>query len=220
MANENTLTAVQVAPSIPSAQLEIQPQNSENSLDNILIGAKLRHARMLLKLRLKDVAASVGCSESMLSKVENDQVKPSLKILHRLAAELNTSIGALFSNIDDASRVVMRRHERPVIRTNVIGRPKAAGVRLECLVPDPANRLLYGSIHIVEPGGGSEGYIEHRGEEIGYLLEGELILTVDGTKYHLYSGDSFFFDSSLPHGYMNPGEVTTKVVWINTPPTF
>jgi transcriptional regulator with XRE-family HTH domain len=220
MANENILTAVQVAPSIPSAQPEVQPQSSENSLDNILIGAKLRHARMLLKLRLKDVAASVGCSESMLSKVENDQVKPSLKILHRLAAELNTSIGALFSNIDDANRIVMRRHERPVIRTNVIGRPNAAGVRLECLVPDPANRLLYGSIHIVEPGGGSEGYIEHKGEEIGYLLEGELLLTVDGTQYHLYSGDSFFFDSSLPHGYKNPGEVTTKVVWINTPPTF
>lgn len=220
MANENIQTAVQVAQPTPSAQLEVQPQNSENSLDNILIGAKLRHARMLLKLRLKDVASSVGCSESMLSKVENDQVKPSLKILHRLAAELNTSIGALFSNIDDANRIVMRRHERPVIRTNTIGRPNAAGVRLECLVPDPANRLLYGSIHIVEPGGGSEGYIEHRGEEIGYLLEGELLLTVDGTQYHLYSGDSFFFDSSLSHGYKNPGEVTTKVVWINTPPTF
>ena len=219
MSNENTLTAVQAAQPIRS-QPEVQAPGSESSLDNILIGAKLRHARMLLKLRLKDVAASVGCSESMLSKVENDQVKPSLKILHRLAAELNTSIGALFSNIDDANRVVMRRHERPVIRTNTIGRPNAAGVRLECLVPDPANRLLYGSIHIVEPGGGSEGLIEHRGEEIGYLLEGELLLTVDGVQYHLYSGDSFFFDSSLAHGYKNPGEVTTKVVWINTPPTF
>lgn len=189
--------------------------------EDLLIGAKLRHARMVQKLRLKDLAERVGCSESMLSKVENDQVRPSLKILHRIAAELHTSIGALFSEGGgDHNKVVMRRGERPIIRTDVIGRPTAAGVRLESLVPDPESRLLYGSIHIVEPGRGSEGDIQHKGEEIGYLLEGELDLSVDGVTYHLSAGDSFFFDSSLPHGYKNPGHITTKVVWINTPPTF
>ncbi len=195
-------------------------RNHASSEDDLQIGAKLRHARMVQQLRLKDLAERVGCSESMLSKVENDQVRPSLKILHRLAAELNTSIGALFSGGGDRNKIVMRRSERPIIRTNVIGRPTAAGVRLECLVPDPENRLLYGSIHIVEPGGGSGGDIQHKGEEIGYLLEGELDLTVDGTTYRLLPHDSFFFDSSLPHRYKNPGQVTTKVVWINTPPTF
>lgn len=190
------------------------------SFDDLQIGAKLRHARKIQGLRLKDLAEKVGCSESMLSKVENEQVKPSLKILHALASELQTSIGALFSGVNDDDRVVMRRSERPIIHTNAIGRPESAGVKLECLVPDPANRLLYGSIHIVEPGGGSEGFIEHKGEEIGYLLEGELELTVDGETYHLYQGDSFFFRSNLPHGYRNPGKVTTRVIWVNTPPTF
>lgn len=209
-----------VAPEMAyEADASADPQT--RSVDDLQIGAKLRHARMVQKLRLKDLAERVGCSESMLSKVENDQVRPSLKILHRLAAELSTSIGALFSEGGhDRNKVVMRRGERPIIRTNVIGRPTSAGVRIECLIPDPESRLLYGSIHIVEPGGGSEGDIQHVGEEIGYLLEGELDLTVNGTTYHLNTGDSFFFDSSLPHGYRNPGKVTTKVVWINTPSTF
>jgi transcriptional regulator with XRE-family HTH domain len=207
----------------PGAPIKNEPADSamqSRRSDDLQIGGKLRHARMVRKLRLKDLAERVGCSESMLSKVENDQVRPSLKILHRIAAELNTSIGALFSGADDRNKVVMRRSERPVIRTNVIGRPGAAGVRLECLVPDPENRLLYGSIHVVEPGGGSEGAIEHQGEEIGYVLEGELDLTVDSETFHLFPGDSFFFDSSLPHGYRNPGQLTAKVIWINTPPTF
>jgi len=189
-------------------------------IDDLQIGAKLRHARKVQGLRLKDLALAVDCSESLLSKIENEQVKPSLKILHRVATELQTSIGALFSGASNSKRVVMRRTERPVIRTNAIGRPDSAGVRLECLIPDPADRLLYGSIHIVEPGGGSEGFIEHKGEEVGYVLEGELDLVVDGTTYHLDTGDSFFFDSNLPHGYRNPGDVVTRVIWVNTPSTF
>ena len=194
--------------------------DSSKSIDDLQIGAKLRHARMVQKLRLKDLSEKIGCSESLLSKVENDQVRPSLKILHRLAAELNMSIGVLFSGADDQNKIVMRRDERPIIRTNAVGRPASSGVRLECLVPDPSNRLLFGSVHVVEPGAGSVGLIDHKGEEIGYLLEGELELTVGGVSYHLYPGDSFFFDSTLPHGYTNPGLVTARVVWINTPSTF
>jgi len=209
------------APAEPKPPASVADDSATfKNIEDLQIGVKLRHARKIQGLRLIDLAKTIGCSESLLSKVENEQVKPSLKILHRLASELHTSIGALFSGSSTDNRVVMRRTERPIIRTNAIGRPDSAGVRLECLIPDPANRLLYGSIHIVEPGGGSEGFIQHKGEEVGYVLEGELELTVDGTSYHLFPGDSFFFDSNLPHGYRNPGRVTTRVVWVNTPSTF
>lgn len=186
----------------------------------VQIGAKLRHARKVQGLRLRDVAAVIGCSESMLSKVENDRVMPSVKVLHRLAAALQTSISELFVAPGQDDAIVMRQHERPIIRTHAIGRGAAPGVHLESLVPPTGGRLLYGSIHIVEPMGESGGAIEHKGEEIGYVLEGELELTVDGKTYHLDQGDSFCFDSSLPHCYSNPGSTTTKVLWINTPPTF
>jgi transcriptional regulator with XRE-family HTH domain len=189
-------------------------------IDGLQIGAKLRHARRMRGMRLKELAARVGCSESMLSKVENEQVRPSLKMLHRVASELDTSIGALFSGAGHGDEIVMRRADRPVISTKAIRRDGAAGVRLECLLPDPVDKLLYASIHVVEPGGGSEGSIEHQGEEVGYVLEGELELIVDGKTYHLYPGDSFFFKSNLPHGYRNVGTTTTRVVWVNTPSTF
>jgi transcriptional regulator with XRE-family HTH domain len=190
------------------------------ALADLQIGAKLRHARRMRGLRLKELAERVGISESMLSKVENEQVKPSLKTLHKLAAELHTTIGALFGGVSHDSGIVMRRADRPSIGTKSVGREGAAGVRLECLLPDPIDKLLYASIHVVEPGGGSEGSIEHQGEEVGYVLEGELELIVDGKSYHLHEGDSFFFRSNLPHGYRNPGRKQTRVVWVNTPSTF
>ena len=63
-------------------------------------------------------------------------------------------------------------------------------------------------------------YLVHSGEEIGYVLEGEIELTVDGHKYRAKMGDSFHFRSELPHGYRNVGPTPARILWINTPPTF
>ncbi len=53
------------------------------------LGTRLRHARKVRKLRLKDVARFVNCSESLLSKIECNKLAPSLHMLHRIAAVLN-----------------------------------------------------------------------------------------------------------------------------------
>lgn len=191
----------------------------DSSTETPKIGLKLRRARMLRGHRLRELAEKVGCSESFLSKIENNKVRPSLRMLHKIASELDTSIGLLFTEQD--TRVILRKGTRQIIdaggsnqrRTNV-------GVKLEWLIPYPLSALLSGSIHIVEPGGGSEGLIAHSGEEVGYVLEGRFELTVGKEIFLLEAGDSFFFPSDILHGYRNPGKVTTRVIWINTPPTF
>lgn len=188
-----------------------------NPFDDLQIGAKLKHARRLKGLLLKQLADAVGCTESFLSKVENDKVRPSLQTLHAIVSQLDTSIGELFSPTASERAQIMRKHERPRIATFP---RKGPGVTIESLVPSSTLQLLYGSIHVVAPGGSSEGLISHQGEEIGYLIEGELELQVGDQRYHLQAGDSFFFASILPHGYRNPGTTEARIVWINTPPTF
>ncbi len=191
---------------------------SEVSTRVLRIGAKVRQARKLRGLRLREVADRVGCSESLLSKIENDKARPSLEVLHRIVSELGISIGSLFTEAGTAPEIVMRAGERPIIGVHTSKR--AEGLMLESLVPESGTRLLNGSIHIVMPGGGSEGSIAHEGEELGYILIGELELTVDGETYRLVPGDSFFFRSDLAHGYRNPGDEETRILWVNTPPTF
>ena len=192
-------------------------QTDPNPFTDLQIGAKLRHARRLKGLLLKQLADAVGCSESFLSKVENDKVRPSLQTLHAIVSLLDTSISELFSPTANERVHVMRQHERPRITTSP---RKGPGVTIESLLPSATLQLLYGSIHVVAPGGSSEGQISHKGEEIGYVIEGELELGVGEERYLLQAGDSFFFASILPHGYRNPGTTQTRVVWINTPPTF
>ena len=94
------------------------------------------------------------------------------------------------------------------------------GIKLERLIPYSHSYLLQGNIHHIATGGRSDGNIVHSGEEVGYVLEGEIELTVDGRRYRAKAGDSFHFRSELPHGYRNVGAKPARVIWINTPPTF
>jgi transcriptional regulator with XRE-family HTH domain len=141
------------------------------------LGAKLRHRRKLLGLTLSAVAKAAGCSESMVSKIETDRVNPSLTMLRRLTAALDINVAKLFTDAP-VEGVVSRYGERPRIDTDALRRGDQ--VSLERLVPYHDGALLQANIHIIGPGGSSDGQITHVGEEMGYLLEGQLELAVDG----------------------------------------
>jgi uncharacterized cupin superfamily protein len=64
------------------------------------------------------------------------------------------------------------------------------------------------------------GAMRHEGDEVGYVLEGRLELSIDDKLHALGPGDSFAFPSNLAHTYRNPGTEVTRVIWVNTPPTF
>jgi transcriptional regulator with XRE-family HTH domain len=183
-------------------------------------GGRLRHARLMKGMSLKKVAELAGCTESFLSKVENEKVNPSLTMLHRIVAVLDVNMAALFAQGDVKAGpvTVMRAGERPLMNMDRVRR--GPGIQLERLVAYPEACLLQANIHRVAPKGSTEGWIEHRGEELGYVVSGRLELTVDGVSQTVSEGDSFFFQSNLSHGYRNPGSVEAVVVWVNTPPTF
>ncbi len=187
-------------------------------LDIKVIGQRLRHIRQVKRLRLKDVAQTIGCSESMLSKIECGKAKPSLDMLHKMAMALDTSIGALFNAPAFGDLVIYPRGQRQTIK--IASNHDDQAIRLERLVPFASDRALSGNIHVVMPGASNGGAIKHEGEEVGYVVTGSLELTVADETFMLNAGDLFFFRSDLPHSYRNCGAEIVRVVWINTPPTF
>lgn len=181
------------------------------------LGVKLKHARMVVGMTLKELADKAQCSESMLSKVENDKAAPSFGMLHRVATVLGTNIAELYSAPSNEGKIVLRASERPLLMTDNLRTGK--GIQMERLIPYSREHLLQGNIHRIAPGGGSEA-ISHAGEEIGYVLEGEIELVIDGKRHRAKAGDSFHFRSELPHSYRNVGGRAARVLWISTPPTF
>ena len=91
---------------------------------------------------------------------------------------------------------------------------------MERVIPYEKGRLLQSNIHIIEPGGSSFGMISHEGEEVGYVIAGEIELFLGDNSYRLSTGDTFCFRSEIGHGYRNAGSKEARVLFVNTPPTF
>lgn len=197
----------------------ILPHHEADSGRGVLnLGVRLRHARLARGARLKDVAEAAGCSESLVSKIENNKLQPSLDVLRRLCGALGLTLGELFATPSADEDVVQRNGSRVVVDLDPVRRGE--GIRLERLVPYSAGHLLQGNIHVVAVGGGSEGLLTHEGEEVGYVIAGTIELQLGDKLYRIEAGDSFCYRSETPHGYRNIGDCEARVIFINTPPSF
>ena len=66
------------------------------------------------------------------------------------------------------------------------------------------------------PGGSSSGpglLMRHTGTEFGYVISGELTLTLGFQTHRLAAGDSVSFDSATPHAYRNETTEPAVGVW-------
>jgi transcriptional regulator with XRE-family HTH domain len=183
------------------------------------LGAELRRAREAQNLSLRAVASGVGVSASLLSQVETGKTQPSVSTLYALVTHLGISLDALLGTHADtpsapravtggSDAVVQRRADNPIIEmeNGVTWERLAVG---DSAVADPL-------VVTYAPGGSSSvdnKLMRHSGLEYGYLLEGRLTLKLDFDSYELDPGDSFCFDSSRPHLYLNATDAPAKGVW-------
>lgn len=175
------------------------------------LSARLRQARQMRGMTLKVLADGAGCSESLLSKIENGKAYPSLPMLSRLIKVLDMSMGWMFDDRDGKAPIIFRAGLRPAL-------PVADhAITVERVIPDADGHVLRCNIFHVEAGASSDGAQQHAGEEAGYLLNGQIELLVDGQPHRLNAGDAFAFRSDQPHSYRNTGSSRASVFWVNTP---
>src|SRR5271157_5274342 len=174
------------------------------------VGSRLRRLRTQRGLSLAEVAAAAGISIGFLSALERSQMSASVGTLRRLARYYRTNILDFFDATELNTRLV-RPPKRKVLEAG-------PGVRMELLAW--GNKVMEPHLFRIAPGAGSGESYAHEGEEFSFVLRGELQIDLDGEKYHLQRGDSFYFESATPHHWKNPGRSETWLLWVNTPPTF
>ncbi len=179
------------------------------------IGKQIRLKRTSAGLTLKQLAEKVGCSEAHISQIERGRVSPSIATLKKIADALRTKITDFFVEEEANSEpVVIRPQDRVLISL------KRWNARIESLVRTSRNKRMHPFYTTIAPGGGSHGHYSHVGEEFGLVLKGELEIELDGEVYKVRAGESFYYDSSIPHNWNNRGKEDVVVVWVISPPTF
>ena len=174
------------------------------------IGTRLRQLRLLKKHSLATVAKAIGVSVGFLSAIERSHMSASVGTLRKLARYYKTNI-LDFYDTTEPNKHLVRPKARKVLEAG-------DGVRMELLAW--GNTVMEPHLFRIAPNAGSGESYTHVGEEFLFVLRGELQISLRGEQYRLKSGDSFYFESAVPHQWSNPGRTDTVVLWVNTPPTF
>lgn len=172
------------------------------------VGALIRSRRRRLHMTLQTLGEAAGLSVGFLSQVERDQATPSLGALAGIARGLGVDID-YFIATQSIENGVTRDVERP--RFSLPG----SSVVYERLHAEFAGRGLSAFIMTVPPGHRSE-MVRHEGDELLYVLEGELIQTIEDEAVTLSAGDSLHFHGSNSHSWENRTGKAVKLLWTGT----
>jgi transcriptional regulator with XRE-family HTH domain len=181
------------------------------------IAEKLRGLRLRKKMGLVELGKHTGLSPAMLSKVERGKLFPTLPTLLRIAMVFSVGLEYFFS--DDRKRHVLGivRHaerkrfpERPDSKDN--------SFFFESLDFAAVERKLnaYSAEFCPLPRGKWRPH-QHRGVEFLTVVRGKLEMQIGTQEHILESGDSIYFDSSLPHTYRRASTTPCSAIVVTVP---
>lgn len=177
------------------------------------LGPKIRSRRRQLGLTLQATADKAGISKPFLSQVERDQATPSITSLSGIARALGVSI-QYFVEAPHIQKLVRRSEE---LQFFTLDNSPNKYARLTGSLP---GRQLEGLLVRIPPNTRLEEVTTHSGEELFYVLQGELHLEVEEETYELNVGDSAHYLSTRQHRWENRSDQETVLLWIGTPALF
>ena len=161
------------------------------------IANRLRELREVLELSAQEVAESCHLRVEEYMALESGESDISVNVLQTIARRYGISLDVLMFG------------EEPKMNAYFITRA-GAGVsverrkayKYEALASGFRDRKADPFIVTVEPAPADAPMHlnSHDGQEMNYVLEGRLLLSLNGKELVLNVGDSLYFDSSLPHG--------------------
>jgi len=180
------------------------------------MGGTLRRARLAKGLTLRDLSAKSGLSQAFLSRLERGHASTSIANLIRITGIIGIGVGDLF---DGGGRraattgwVVARAADRQP--------PQAiatTGYTYQPLVTGWDAQKVDAFILTFPRHNRADVMTAHEGEEMVYVLQGNIIFRLGAEEIPLGVGDSIYFKSDIPHMGRNVGDQDAKVLMVASP---
>ena len=168
------------------------------------LGERLRQRRKVMRLTLQEVADGAGLSVGFISQIERGITTPSLSSLVAVSRVLGVHVSEFLAQ-PKVTAPLTRQSERPHY---AIGSGSLTYERLSSSFPGNVLRSLI--IH--EPPSYRSEPIAHEGDEIFFILQGELTVEVAGIETVLTAGDSIHFPSTKIHSTWNHTDQPTTIL--------
>jgi DNA-binding transcriptional MerR regulator len=174
------------------------------------LGPRLRKLRHDAGMTLGQAAELADLSPSFLSALERDQTGVSSESLHRLVHAYGSTVSAVMRS--DTAELVQLTSEGKRTITAVEGGTVASLIS--------GQTMLDAGVISLEPGASTPANA-HEGEELLYVLEGELDVSLgNGQRFKVRPGESLFYPTTIEYEWSNSGTTPTRFLWVATPPTW
>ncbi len=198
---------------IPSEETGLGPEAVE-APDGEVLGKMIRDARKEKGLTLEEAARAAAIGRSTLSKIENNQTRPSFEIIRRLMQTLELETPQLF--VQSGQSGVTGR--RDFTRTGLGEHKETSTYDHELLCSELTSKRMVPYISTIKARDVTEfdNWVRHQGEEFMFVLSGELILYTEHYRpLRMRAGDSVYYDSGMGHGCVSVSKEDARVLWVS-----
>lgn len=177
---------------------------------DIHLGAKLRAARLARGLTMEQVAAHAGLTKSFISRLERDEVAPSIASLVGVCEALGIRVGELF---DPPATSLVRAGSAVPLQFGPEG-------LVEYMLTPATARHMSMYLSVADPGvvSSDELYTHPPEVEAVHVLSGSAEVFIGQTSVVLRPGDTFTFSPREPHRWRNASdEEPCSLLWVFAP---
>ena len=174
---------------------------------------KLKSLRQTKDLTLDGLAQLSGVSISTISKIENQQQKPSFETVLKISRALHIN----FVHMLEPPALPQKLTRRVITRAGVAPVYESAIYRYTAHATELAQKAMVPLLMRIKTRTvpAFEDWSVHDGEEFAYVVEGEVELhTEHYAPAALSKGDSCYFDSTMRHAYVSSGSGDAVVLSI------
>ncbi|WP_164659585.1 helix-turn-helix domain-containing protein [Tropicibacter sp. Alg240-R139] len=182
--------------------------------DGEVLGKMIRDARKEKGLTLEEAAKAAAIGRSTLSKIENNQTRPSFEIIRRLMQTLELETPQLF--VQSAQSDISGR--RDFTRKGQGEHKETPTYDHELLCNELTSKRMVPYISTIKARDVTEfdSWVRHRGEEFMFVLGGELTLFTEHYRpLKMRAGDSVYYDSGMGHGCVSTSDEDATVLWVS-----
>ena len=160
------------------------------------IGKKIREFRLKKLLTLQELADKSGYSKGYLSKVEKSDKAPPVATLSVIARELGVSVSVILGEeTKNDSICLVRQNER----TRMAKTGEEFGYAYEALANPYPNKHMEPFVLSYPSDDALKNAFQHDGEEMLFVLQGQMRFKYRNNEFILNEGDCLYFDSSVAH---------------------
>jgi len=177
------------------------------------LGRRLKDLRSKQGLSQTELARLVGVTPSTISQIESNLIHPSLSALYRIAEILSIEVASFFQEqTERRHRIIFSSDSGVEVSFKGQGKARLLGPRLT--PPDFEPEAEPYLIEIPENKSLTSHFFFHKGEEMGYVISGNVWLEVDRAIHKAGPGDIIYLTSEIPSQWQNPGPGDARILWI------